>query len=298
MSASGRPFVGLITGPSRRFDPEHILDELAGLADAAGATVVLRAVQERPKPDPATLIGPGKVETLAAACDEAEADVVIFDNELSPAQLRNLEQRAESQGARPHAADPRHLRARARTREGKLQVELAQLQYLLPRLVGSSAALSRLGGGIGTRGPGETKLETDRRESATASACWKEIESVRSRRAAAAGTAAQGCGADGGARRLHQRRQDDALQRADRRRGGGVERALRDTRSSGPQGQAPGSPRAARLRHRRLHRSPAALAGRRIPRHARGGRRADLLSTSWTRRTPIASGRSPPSGAC
>src|SRR6185295_13401027 len=84
--------VGLFNSASRQFDPEHSLDELAGLAAAAGAAVVLRVLQDRRKPDPATFLGSGKVQTLAASCDELGADVVIFDNELSPAQLRNLEQ--------------------------------------------------------------------------------------------------------------------------------------------------------------------------------------------------------------
>jgi GTP-binding protein HflX len=175
--------VGLFNDASRHFDPEHSLDELAGLAAAGGATVVLRLMQERPRPDPATFLGKGKVQTLAAACEELEADVVIFDNELSPAQLRNLE---EALGRK--VVDRTQLildifARRARTREGKLQVELAQLKYLLPRLVGSAAALSRLGGGIGTRGPGETKLETDRRRIRhRISVLGDEIDTVRRRR--------------------------------------------------------------------------------------------------------------------
>jgi len=176
--------VGLFRDSPRYFDPEHALDELAGLAAAAGADSVLRVQQERSKPDAATFLGSGKVQMLAAACAEARVDVVIFDNELSPAQLRNLE---EALG-RP-VVDRTQLildifARRARTREGKLQVELAQLKYLMPRLVGSSAALSRLGGGIGTRGPGETKLETDRRRIRhRVGMVSKEIESVRQRRA-------------------------------------------------------------------------------------------------------------------
>ena len=153
--------VGLVTSSSRG-DADHSLDELAGLADAAGARVVLRMLQERPKPDPATFIGAGKVTSLAAACDEASVDVVIFDNELSPAQLRQLEERLERKVIDRTQLILDIFARRARTREGKWQVELAQLKYLLPRLVGSSAALSRLGGGIGTRGPGETKLAIDR----------------------------------------------------------------------------------------------------------------------------------------
>jgi GTP-binding protein HflX len=162
-SAEHAALVSLITSSARGADPDILLEELAGLAEAAGAVAVLRAVQERPRPDPSTFIGSGKAEQLRAACAEAGVDVVIFDNELSPAQGRNLE---KILGRR--VVDRTQLildifARRADTREGKLQVELAQLQYLMPRLVGSSEALSRLGGGIGTRGPGETKLETDRR---------------------------------------------------------------------------------------------------------------------------------------
>jgi GTP-binding protein HflX len=175
--------VGLIAHGSRRTAAEHALDELAGLAEAAGATVVVRMLQDRERPDPATFLGRGKVQALAAACDELGADLVVFDNELSPAQLRNLE------GALGRKVLDRTqlildiFARRARTREGKLQVELAQLKYLLPRLVGAAPALSRLGGGIGTRGPGETKLETDRRRLRhRISALSKEIEAVRQRR--------------------------------------------------------------------------------------------------------------------
>jgi GTP-binding protein HflX len=175
--------VGLFNGSTRRFDPEHSLDELAGLAAAAGATVVLRMLQERPKPDPATFLGSGKVTALAAACDETGADVVIFDNELSPAQLRNLERALDRKVVDRTQLILDIFARRARTREGKLQVELAQLKYLLPRLVGSATALSRLGGGIGTRGPGETKLETDRRRIRhRITTLSREIDTVRRRR--------------------------------------------------------------------------------------------------------------------
>lgn len=175
--------VGLVTGSLRRSEAEQSLEELAGLADAAGADVVLRMLQERSKPDPATFIGSGKVSALAAACAEADVDVVIVDNELSPAQLRQLEERLER-----HVIDRTQLildifARRARTREGKWQVELAQLKYMLPRLVGAGTALSRLGGGIGTRGPGETKLETDRRRiRARIQTIQHEIDNVRRRR--------------------------------------------------------------------------------------------------------------------
>ena len=175
--------VGLVTGTARRIEADHSLDELAGLADAAGASVALRMLQERPRPDPATFIGSGKVTSLAAACAEADVDVVIFDNELTPAQLRQLEEKLERKVIDRTQLILDIFARRARTREGKWQVELAQLKYLLPRLVGSATALSRLGGGIGTRGPGETKLESDRRRiRVRIQAIQKEIDQVRQRR--------------------------------------------------------------------------------------------------------------------
>ena len=155
--------VGLAFGIDRPVDVEHSLEELRGLAAAAGVTVVLQVLQERPRPDPALLLGRGKVAMLALACDEVGADLVIFNNELSPGQLRNLERTLDRRVLDRTQLILDIFASRARTREGKLQVELAQLKYLLPRLVGAGMALSRLGGGIGTRGPGETKLETDRR---------------------------------------------------------------------------------------------------------------------------------------
>ncbi len=175
--------VGLVTGAMRRTDAEQSLDELAGLADAAGAVVVVRALQERTTADSATFIGRGKAQALALACAEARVDVVIVDNELTPAQLRELQ---DVVGVK--VVDRTQLildifAKRARTREGKLQVELAQLQYLLPRLVGASSALSRLGGGIGSKGPGETKLEMDRRKIRTRiKVIGDDIDQVRRRR--------------------------------------------------------------------------------------------------------------------
>lgn len=164
-------------------DAEHSLEELAGLADAAGARVVLRVLQERAKPDAATFLGSGKVELLARAAEEADVDVVVFDNELSPAQLRELQKRLDRKVVDRTQLILDIFARRARTREGKLQVELAQLKYLLPRLVGAGPELSRLGGGIGTRGPGETKLEADRRRiRVRIHALQEEINGVRKRR--------------------------------------------------------------------------------------------------------------------
>jgi GTPase len=176
--------VGLIGGHARRLEAERSLDELGGLAEAAGARVVLRMLQERPKPDPSTFLGKGKVATLAASCAEMNVDVVMFDNELTPAQLRQIEEQVGRKIIDRTQLILDIFARRARTREGKLQVELAQLEYLLPRLVGAGDALSRLGGGIGTRGPGETKLETDRRRIRTRiHAISADIDQVRQRRA-------------------------------------------------------------------------------------------------------------------
>ena len=176
--------VGLISGRAGRLEAERSLEELAGLTEAAGAQVVLRMLQERPKPDPATYLGAGKIEALAASCSETAVDVVIFDSELTPAQLREIEQIVDRKVIDRTQLILDIFARRARTREGKQQVELAQLRYLLPRLVGAGAALSRLGGGIGTRGPGETKLETDRRRiRMRIQAVSQDIEHVRKRRA-------------------------------------------------------------------------------------------------------------------
>jgi GTP-binding protein HflX len=175
--------VGLIAGTNHRLRAERSLDELAGLAGSAGALVVLRLTQERAKPDPATFLGSGKIDVLASACEEARVDVVIVDHEISPAQLRELERRLDRKVIDRTQLILDIFARRARTREGKWQVELAQLEYLLPRLVGAGTALSRLGGGIGTRGPGETKLETDRRRiRQRIHQIQREIDQVRRRR--------------------------------------------------------------------------------------------------------------------
>jgi len=160
------------------------LDELANLAHSAGADEVGRVVQARKRPDPALYVGRGKIEEAAALLAATGATMVIFDDELSPAQARNLEREL---GVR--VVDRTQLildifAQRARTKEARLQVELAQLRYLLPRLSGIGTTLSRLGGGIGTRGPGETKLEVDRRRIRTRIAeLRRELEAVRRQRA-------------------------------------------------------------------------------------------------------------------
>ena len=156
--------IGALRRPSqRRWEVEESLDELAGLAEAAGATVVHRVTQERPAPSPGLYFGKGKVEEIGAEAKTHGANLFVSDDPLSPIQERNISQALGIKVIDRTALILDIFAQRARTAEGKLQVELAQLTYLLPRLVGQWTHLERLGGGIGTRGPGETQLESDRR---------------------------------------------------------------------------------------------------------------------------------------
>ena len=159
---------------------ESTLEELKALLETAGGTAVGMLLQARPAPDPHSFLGEGKVEELRQAVEATGANMVIFDNDLSPSQIRTLE---DMTGATVIDRSARILDVfaqRAKTREGRLQVELAQYQYLLPRLSGMGRSLSRQGGGIGTRGPGETRLESDRRHIRTRiSRLQQELKEVR-----------------------------------------------------------------------------------------------------------------------
>jgi GTP-binding protein HflX len=146
------------------FDAEESLAELRTLAESAGAKVVGEILQRRDRPDPATLIGAGKLEEIAGAAASVNADVLLFDHDLSPSQQRNIERIVERRVIDRTQLILDIFARHAKTREGQMQVELAQLQYMLPRLAGRGIEMSQLGGGIGTRGPGETQLETDRRK--------------------------------------------------------------------------------------------------------------------------------------
>jgi GTP-binding protein HflX len=170
-----------ITG--EQSEVEESLEELGALAESAGAEIVERMIQIRAALDPGTLVGTGKVEEIRAYAEANEIDTVIFDRELSPTQLRNLERRLPAKVLDRTQLILDIFASRARTAEGQLQVELAQLNYLLPRLSGRGTQMSRLGGGIGTRGPGETQLETDRRRIGQRIAKLKsEIDRVRATR--------------------------------------------------------------------------------------------------------------------
>jgi len=150
--------------PGAGLDAEESLAEFRELVLSAGGCVAAEVQQRRPHPDPATLIGSGKVEEIAGIAASVDADLVLFDHDLSPTQLRNLERLLPCRVLDRTQLILDIFARHARTREGQLQVELAQLQYMLPRLAGRGKSMSQLGGGIGTRGPGETQLETDRRK--------------------------------------------------------------------------------------------------------------------------------------
>jgi GTP-binding protein HflX len=144
-------------------EAELAMSEFRELTTSAGGLIVGEVMQRRAKPDAATLIGKGKVQEVVAAIASTQARVVLFDHDLTPTQLRNLENELPCRVLDRTQLILDIFARHARTREGQLQVELAQLEYMLPRLTGRGAAMSQTGGGIGTRGPGETKLETDRR---------------------------------------------------------------------------------------------------------------------------------------
>mgnify|MGYP000128409806 CR=1 FL=1 len=155
--------VGLATHVQDRRTTQEHLEELCLLADTAGANVVQTIIQERPKIDSAFYIGKGKVEELTALVEQEKISLVIFDDDLSPVQIRNLEKRLERKIIDRSGLIIDIFAKRAKTNEAKTQVELAQLQYLLPRLTRQWTHLSKQFGGIGTKGPGETQIETDRR---------------------------------------------------------------------------------------------------------------------------------------
>lgn len=155
--------LGIYTHRSDKWKAEQSLEELSTLAITAGADVRKIYLQEKPRQDPAYYCGKGKLEEVKEFCSGHEIDLVLFDDALSPAQMRNIEKLLDRKALDRTQLILDIFAQRAKTAEGKLQVELAQIDYFLPRLTGKGTALSRLGGGIGTRGPGETKLEFDRR---------------------------------------------------------------------------------------------------------------------------------------
>ena len=167
--------VGVLPPGRLSWEEEELMDELAALVRTAGGEVVGQVIQRRRRPDPATFVGKGKVEELAALARELGAEVLVMSDELSPAQARNLEERTGLKVVDRAQVILDIFALRAGTKEAELAVELAQLEYLLPRLRGWGQALTDPGGGIGTRGPGETRLEQDRRK------VQRRIQSIRRR---------------------------------------------------------------------------------------------------------------------
>jgi GTP-binding protein HflX len=176
--------IHLITGRENKIDAEESMDELKGLARAAGANVARALYQSKPDISPKYFIGEGKVSEIVNLKHKLQADLIIFDHNLTPIQQRSLEDTIEGKVIDRTQLILDIFAQRARSKEGKLQVEMAQLNYYLPRLLGKGKSLSRLGGGIGTRGPGEKKLEEDRRRiQERISRIKKEILRIQKRRA-------------------------------------------------------------------------------------------------------------------
>ncbi len=178
-----KPRVILVSVDTGEFDAERSMEELCALCDTAGAEVVATVIQKRPSIEGATCIGSGRLTELAEQCEALEIDQLIFDRELTATQIRNIEDATDTFTIDRTMLILDIFAQRATTREGKLQVELAQNKYRLTRLAGMGIKLSRLGGGIGTRGPGETKLETDRRHiRSRITALEKDLKEVAERR--------------------------------------------------------------------------------------------------------------------
>ncbi len=224
------------------YDVQRSVDELEELAKSAGAEVLGRMIQRKDRPDPATLMGAGRLEELADFVRSSEAELVIFDHELAPAQQKNIEKVVDVPVIDRTTLILDIFAQRAKTSAGRLQVELAQLKYRLPRLSGLGTSLSRLGGGIGTRGPGESKLESDRRH-------------IR--------------------RRIHALEQEleeiDSAQYFNRCRCAGKGYALCYARPDLPGAEPAGWPQGDADRHGWTGQSPAAPAGTGLPFDAGGG---------------------------
>ena len=256
--------------------------ELALLAETAGSEVLDAIYQRRQKPDPATYIGRGKVDGLREIVQATGADTVILDGDLAPSQLRNLEDKLKVKAIDRTALILDIFAQHAKSKEGQAQVELAQLNYMKQRLRGWGGNLSRQaggrvgagGGGIGGRGPGETKIETDRRRINTKIAkLRRELKALKGTRETKRQERVAQPHPERRDRRLHQRRQVLAAQPAHRRRGAGRRLAVRDARPDHPSYDDQRRPRLHDVRHRRLRPAPAAPARRGVPLDAGGGRR-------------------------
>ena len=232
IGAGEKAILVAVTGGRKSDDFDYAVDELRELASSAGVAVVDVVVQHRPAVDPRTLIGAGKLQELAIRCFQLDVDLVIFDGELTPSQARNLAERLDLRVIDRTQLILDIFAQRASTRDGKLQVELAQLKYVLPRLAQSDPSLSRLAGGIGGRGPGETKLEMDRRRVRDRIArLERELAALGRQRAGRRARRARRGVPIALDRRLHERGQEHAAARADAHAGARRRQAVRDARS-------------------------------------------------------------------
>ena len=273
------------------FSAEESLDELRSLAASAGAEIVGEFLQHRDRPDPATLIGSGKLEEIAGAAASVSADLLLFDHDLTASQQRNIEKLVNTRVIDRTQLILDIFAKHARTREGQLQVELAQLEYMLPRLGGRGIEMSQLGGGIGTRGPGETQLETDRRKIHRRIRHVKEqIENVRRVRAqqrarresVPVATVALVGYTNAGKSTLFNALTHAAVLR--------VSPNVRHARSHDSFGGAALAKEGAAVGHGRIHSQPAAHAGFGLSRHARGSA-ARVAGAAGFRRQQPAVGR-------
>ena len=264
---------------------------MRSLALSAGAEIVGEFLQHRDRPDPATLIGSGKLEEIAGATASVSADLLLFDHDLTASQQRNIEKLVNTRVIDRTQLILDIFAKHARTREGQLQVELAQLEYMLPRLGGRGIEMSQLGGGIGTRGPGETQLETDRRKIHRRIRHVKEqIENVRRVRAQqrarreSVPVATVALVGYTNAGKVY------AVQCADSRGGAGIPPNVCHARPDHSCGDAAVAPESAALRHGRIHPQPAAHAGFSVSRDA--GRSAASIadSASFRRQQPAVGG--------
>ena len=238
----------LVSVDTGDYDAEASLDELHELVKSAGAEPVIALTQKLPRIESGTYVGTGKLQEIAALCREQEIDLIVADGELSPTQIKNIESAADVRVIDRTTLILDIFALRARSKEGKLQVELAQLKYMLPRLKGEGTGMSRLGGGIGTRGPGETKLESDRRH------IRRRIHALEEQLAAMA-----------------ERREIYPAQYAHGRRRAGGKQAFCDAGSHFPGDHAAGRPQRHAHRYRGLYFPPAAFSGGGVQIHAGGG---------------------------
>jgi len=269
---------------------EASLHELDELARTAGVEVVESVLQLRREADPRYLIGKGKLDELNLASMQKAADVLVFDKNLSPSQARHIGDATSMKVLDRTQLILDIFAQRAQSADGKLQVELAQLKYMLPRLVQADPSLSRLmGGGVGGRGPGETKLEIDRRRVRDRiTLLERRIEQLSQDRQTRRRARKPPRAAGHLDRRLHQRRKVDAAQRADRVRRAGREQAVRHARPDQPQAAVSPRARGDHHRHRGLHSRPAQGPDERVSRHARRAGRRGAAASRGRRRRPVA----------